>query len=115
MCVMANLWDQGLARLPLTTGSHGSKYVVPRRVDILHFYCVCLQLRNRLIELSENNAKNLELIQTAILTVVLDEENPVTMTQVRFLKYLNDFALCNLFALDLSPWFVGGLPQPLVR
>lgn len=52
---------------------------------LLLFFCHIIhsQLRERLISLDRNNQKNLELIETSLFALVLDENVPETDTEVR--------------------------------
>lgn len=50
---------------------------------LLIFFCHFIQLRERLISLDRNNQKNLELIETSLFALVLDENVPETDTEVR--------------------------------
>jgi len=46
------------------------------------------QLRERLIRLDKNNQKNLDVIETSLFALVLDETTPITETEVSVQKAL---------------------------
>ena len=52
---------------------------------IILFECIfrISQLRERLISLDRNNQRNLDLIETSLFALVLDENEPSTETEVR--------------------------------